>query len=138
MIKRILIYGFPFFLIALEIVFRKALGINSQIFIGPSLAGVGIGFLLSLTTPRKRDIPLSPETLDKIKELGMVMIPKAEQTLIDIVWIFIFLLTASWFLCLYLSSVSPQLIFLTMPVYQIIGYANYFVGVIFSEIKEAI
>ncbi len=55
MAKRILIYGFPFFLLLIETLMRKALGLNSEGLIGPALAAAGIATLLPLTTPHNRN-----------------------------------------------------------------------------------
>ena len=138
MTKRILIYGFPFFLIALERVLRTALNLNSETFMGPTLAAVGVSFLLSLIVPKSRELGLSQETLSEIDRQGIIVIPRNEQILIDLVWVFIFTLTASWAYCLYLSCITPTSTWLKIPAYQILGFGNYFVGVLFSEIKEAV
>jgi len=138
MTKRILIYGFPFFLIALEYVLRTALSLDSETFMGPTLAAVGISFLLSLIVPKNRELDLSQETQNEIDRLGIIVVPRGEQILIDLVWVFIFALTASWAYCLYLSCINPSTTWFKIPAYQLLGYGNYFIGVLFSEIKEAV
>jgi len=138
MTKRFLIYGFPFFLIAIEHVLRTALHLDSRTFMGPTLAAVGVSFLLSLIVPKNRDSGLSQETLVEIKRKGIIVIPKSEQTPIDLVWVFIFALTASWAYSLYISSATPDTTWFRIPAYQVLGYGNYFIGVLFSEIKEVV
>jgi hypothetical protein len=138
MTKRILIYGFPFFLIAIEHVLRTALHLDSKTFIGPTLAAVGVSFLLSLIVPKNRESGLSQETQAEIKRKGIILISKNEQIYIDLVWVFIFTLTASWAYCLYTSSATPDDTWLKIPAYHVLGFSNYFIGVLFSEIKEVV
>lgn len=138
MMKRILVYGFPFFLVTIEHILRAALQLDSETFIGPALAAVGVGFLLSLIVPKDRNLGLSQGTQDELDRLGIVVIPKGEQILIDLVWVFIFALTAAWAYCVYLSSATPNLTWFKIPAYQLLGFGNYFVGVLFCEIKEAV
>jgi hypothetical protein len=138
MIKRILIYGFPFYLILIESILRKAYRLESEAFIGPTLAAVGVSFLLPLIVPKKRDFPVTQQTKQEVEAHGMTMRYKSEERFIDAVWLFIFTLTACWTYCLYLSSQSQIQLWWTFPIYKIIGFFNYFVGVLFSEIKEVV
>lgn len=138
MFKRVLIYGFPFFLLFIETILREALsqGVNTSV--GPSLAATGVGFLISLIVPKQRNLQFTRETEQELKDKNITAIPTAERMFIDFVWIFTFLLTASWTYVVYLSYKSPSLIWFGFSALLIVGFANYFIGVIFSEVKEAV
>lgn len=138
MIKRVLIYGFPFFLLLIEALFRAALKLDTHAFMGPTIAAVGVGFLLPLIIPKPRQFSLSESVREEIAEHGITIIPTAEQRLIDVVWIFIFLLTSSWVGSLYVSSTQPDLLWFDMKAYLILGFVNYFVGVLFCELKGVV
>ena len=56
MIKRILVYGFPFFLVLLERILRDLFQLDSKAFIGPAIASAGVVLLLPLIAPK----PLKP------------------------------------------------------------------------------
>lgn len=136
--KRTLIYGYPFYLISIEFILRRALKIESEAFIGPTLAAVGISLLLPLIVPKKRDFPFTKKTMLRIEKLGVKMIDKRESGFIDLVWSFIFVLTALWAYSLYLSSQRQENSLVGLPGYLIIGFLNYFIAVVLSEIKEKI
>ncbi len=138
MIKRILIYGFPFFLLFIETILREALsqGVNTSV--GPSLAATGVGFLISLVVPKQRSLQFSAETEQELKTKNISAMPTAERKFIDLVWLFTFALTASWTYVVYLSYKSPSLIWFGFPALLIVGFINYFIGVAFSEAKEAV
>ena len=138
MIKRILIYGFPFFLLFIEAILREALsqGVNTSV--GPSLAATGVGFLISLIVPKKSSLQFSPETERELKERKMSAMSTAERRFIDFVWLFAFLLTALWTYDVYISYKSPTLAWFGFPALLIIGFVNYFIGIVFSEVKEVV
>jgi hypothetical protein len=138
MIKRILIYGFPLFLLLIEALFRAALKLDTNAFMGPTIAAVGVDFLLPLIVPKPRQYPFSKNIKKEIAKHKIVIIPSAEQRLIGFIWIFIFILTCSWVYSLFISSTQPSLLWLGFPAYLVLGFANYFVGVLFSEMKEVI
>src|SRR4051812_93850 len=101
MLKRILIYGYPFYLVSLEYLLRQAIKLESEAFIGPTLAAVGISLLLPLIVPKKRDFHFSKKTMDRIEAIGGKIIHKRESILIDLVWTLIIVLTALWACSLY-------------------------------------
>jgi len=136
MAKRILIYGFPFFLMFLEVLLRKAYKLDSEEFIGPTLAAVGISFLLPLIVPRRREYPFSQQTTNELNKQNVVVVNRSEDRFIDIVWILIFLLTGLWAYSLYISAAKSIAMWWVLPNYKVIGFANYFVGVLCSELKE--
>lgn len=62
MIHSILVYGFPCIIILLEWILRKALQMEAYGFIGPTLAGMGIGITLPLTRPENQSARLHSST----------------------------------------------------------------------------
>jgi len=138
MTKKVLIYGFPFFLISLEAILRAALKLNSSVFVGPTLAGVGTSFLLPLIVPKQRCFSLSEQIQKELMEKKILLVSKSEQILIDFVWLFIFVLTATWVYVVYISCTNSDLTWGAIPVPLAVGLTNYFVGVLFSVLKEAV
>jgi hypothetical protein len=117
---------------------RQALKLESEAFIGPTLAAVGISLMLPLIVPKKRAFPIPKKTVQIIEERGCRIINKTESVFIDLVWTLIIILTALWAYSLYLSSQKPIDSSAQLPWYLIIGFFNYFTAVILSEIKEII
>lgn len=138
LIKRVLIYGFPFFLLFIETILREALAQKGGASVGPSLAAAGVGFLISLIIPKQRTLELSAATDKELKDKKMSVIPTAERKFIDVVWLLTFLLIASWTYDVYVSYKTPELLWWRFPALLVIGFANYFVGVICSEVREVI
>jgi len=101
--------------------------------VAPTLASAGVGFVLPLTAPRERVAPLSASTKREIDALGLTLMSKAERRFTEIVWICVFGLTACWAYSLYLAcgSVHTRLHF-------VYGFGGYFIGVILSEVREAV
>jgi hypothetical protein len=95
-IRKVLVYGFPFFLLFVEWTFRSISGTDAQTFMGPTLASVGVGFLLPLLSPKKRDLGLSETTRMEAEEAGISLIPKNEEILIYLSFVCIIVLTALW------------------------------------------
>jgi hypothetical protein len=106
---------------------------------GPTIAAVGISFLLPLIVPKQKQYDFPEAFKQEIEKNKVIIISKAEQRLIDIVWILIFVLTSGWIFSLFISSTQPQLLwFNIIHAYLALGFANYFIGVLLSEIKELI
>lgn len=138
MAKNILIYGFPFFLLLLEWLLRSALQIDSLSFMGPTLAATGAGFLLPLIIPKSRDWPISDEEREELKRSGFEISHIKETKLMDWVLLFVFVLTGVWLYCLWLSSNTNTVYWLGVPNHIVLGLVGYFIGVVFSAMKEAV
>ncbi|HEX3102960.1 MAG TPA: hypothetical protein VHQ22_00825 [Terriglobales bacterium] len=138
MITRVLVYGFPAFLLFFEWLLRTALHSSFQVdsheFMGPTLAAVGVGFLLPLTAHKDRVAVLDAQTQKALS--GYQVISKREATFVGFVWIFIFVLTAGWAYDLYLSCTHTSGF---KGLGQLsLGLGDYFVGIVMSEIKEVV
>jgi hypothetical protein len=136
MLNRILIYTFPFFLLAMEWLLRISLAIDSRDFIPPTIVAAALGLLLPLTGYKNREFALSDSTKRQIEALHAVVVPKRERRLIDIVWLTILISLAVWGCCLVFACKPEHNPIKLSPVYY--GLATYFIAVIFSEIREAI
>ena len=134
MLTRILTYGFVFFLIFLEWLLRTLSNVDSQEFMGPTLAAAGIGLLVPLTTAKNKAASLSSNTQQQI--LGYIVISKKEQTMVGVIWIFLFLLLTCWTYDLCLIGKKCPAVFGISPLW--LGGIAYFVAVILSEVKESI
>lgn len=137
--KRLLTYGFPFFLIFIEFLLRNAYRLDTEEFIGPTLAAVGVSLLLPLIVPKKIEVGLTQQTKQELDQKKVRILYKSEDRFIDIVWIFIFILTACWAYTLYISAQKDHIqMWMTFPNYKVLGFSNYFLGVLFSEVKEVV
>lgn len=136
MVKRILMYGFPFFLILIESILRGTYSLKSQPFIGPTIAGAGVAFLLPLIVPKKKDFHISENIKRKLKEKGITIISRRDKVLIEVVWLFIFLCTALWAYSVLLSCRSPQINWWLWPSSLYPAIFCYLSGVLLYEIKE--
>jgi hypothetical protein len=134
MLKRVLAYGFAFFLLLLEWVFRKLANLNSHEFIGPTLAAAGVGFLVPLISP-KTVVPTLPEEAKKQLD-GYYIIPKKQQRLVEITLLFLFLLIASWVYDLYLVCKPTSGLLGISPIS--LGLVTYLAAVVLAEIKESV
>ena len=134
MSNRVLIYTFPFFLVLMEWLLRVAVTVNSKEFIAPTIAAAGLGLLLPLTAPKNRAMALSETTLRELEATRVVIIPKRERVLIDVVWVLIFLALGAWAVCLVFAC-KPDADTLKLP-HVLYGFVNYGLGVLCSEIKE--
>ena len=138
MVKRILIYIFPFFLLVIEAILRAILSLDTKTFVGPTLAAVGIGFVIPLIKPRQRDYNIRPDLKATLIKEGFLLISKRVEIFIDFVWLFTFIFTGCWACTLYLSNKLPDYYWLGIPAYLFLGLLCYFGGVVFSEIREVI
>ncbi|MCP4373229.1 MAG: hypothetical protein GY797_34760 [Deltaproteobacteria bacterium] len=135
---KILIYGFPVILMIIEFILRASLALDTQIFIGPTLASVGIGFVIPLVAPKEKNFGLTDKKIKEYQTKGIVLRSTRDETFIHFVLILIFVFTISWMSSLYLSSQFPKMTWLTVPAYMYPGFLNYFGGVLLSVVKGVI
>ena len=107
MLRSILIYGFPLFLLFLEWLLRLALHLESAWFIGPTLAGIGIGFTLPLTQPRERSELLQTSTRGVLHRHGLLVFSRKDWFWVELAWVAVFVFVACWCGSFYLSA-RPQ------------------------------
>jgi hypothetical protein len=144
MVKRILVYGFPIFIIILEALLRSFVGSESKAFIGPAISAVGVSLLFPIVIPKpiSSKIKLSEATRKDVKNKKIIVVAAKDQRIIDLAWLFLLIFTCGWVWTLYLSSIWPgwywfSIASIQFPGYLIVGFVIYFGGVIFSELKES-
>ncbi len=139
-------YFFPIFLLLVEWFLRSAFKLNTQEFIGPTLASAGAGMLITLTNFKDKSQKAVPENLppdlkrfvtDNGYKLELAGIDKT-RVFSNISWIFTFLLTLLWIWSITLSTQSPSLMLGAFPAHYYPGAASYLLGLMFSEIREAL
>ncbi|TQP18278.1 hypothetical protein FLL94_19550 [Vibrio cholerae] len=132
----LLIWGFPFYLIALEMLFRGVSGLDVSNFIGPAISTAGLSFLLPLTKPKEYYDLVSEDLLKAVKEKGGEIVNVKDQKLIPFIWIAILCGFLTWFWSSYVSSNSPKEQFHFLPLGVAVGLINYSVAAIFTIAKE--
>jgi hypothetical protein len=134
----LLIWGFPFYLIALEILFRGISGLDVSSFVGPAIATAGLSFLLPLTKPKDHKNVMSAELLLTIQELGGEVVNEKDQKLIPFVWISILCGFLTWFWASYSSASSPNEQFYFLPLHVAVGLINYCLAGFLTIVKEKV
>jgi hypothetical protein len=127
-LKRFFLYGMPLYLLLLEIAtkhFVVSEPINYALS-GPTVAVAGISLLLPVLSPK--NIPLPPGL-----PANTVVINKTDQRVIEFAMIAFFTLIILWVYSIYLSH-DRQTGYWAI----VIGLFTYLIGVVFTEIKEAI
>lgn len=131
----ILNWGFPFYLIVLEMLFRGVSGIDTSTFIGPAIATAGLSFLLPLTTPKTIQESLHNRTLALIEANGGTVVNTNDQKLIPFIWLSILIGFLIWFWSSHVALTSPNASLLFVPQHVAIGFINYFLAAVLSALK---
>lgn len=132
----LLIWGFPFYLIVLEMLFRGVSGLDVSSFIGPAIATAGLSFLLPLTKPKEYTNLISEDLLKAVKENGGEVVNVNDQKLIPFVWIAILCGFITWFSASFVSSSIPNEKIYLVPVHFVVGLINYCIAAILTIAKE--
>jgi len=131
---RVLAYGFAFYLLFLEWLMRALSNIDSHDFVGPTLAAAGVGFIVPLTTAKNSLLNFSNDTQQQLN--GYYAISKREQIAVDVLRLFLLVLTVSWAYDVYLVIKKSSGLFGISAVR--LGFITYFTAVILSEVKEGV
>ncbi|MCO7205322.1 hypothetical protein [Pseudoalteromonas sp. CnMc7-37] len=131
----ILNWGFPFYLILLEVLFRSVTGFDTSSFVGPAIATAGLSFMLPLTKAKELESSLHGRTLAVVNSNGGVIVNLKDQALIPFVWLSILLGFMVWFWASNTSLKSPTDTFLFFPTHVAIGLINYVVAAVLSAVK---
>lgn len=134
----LLIWGFPFYLIVLEMLFRGVSGLDVSNFIGPAIATAGLSFLLPLTKPKDYSDLVSDELRVAVQETGGEIVNIKDQRLIPFVWIAILCGFLIWFWASIVSSITPNEQFYFLPLHVAVGLINYCVAAILTIVKEKV
>ncbi|HCH4139903.1 TPA: hypothetical protein NKV59_003375 [Vibrio parahaemolyticus] len=131
----ILNWGFPFYLIVLEVIFRSATGIDASSFIGPAIATAGISFLLPLTKAKPYSEQIHGRTLALINSNGGVVLNQRDQRFIPFVWLALLVGFLVWFWASNVALTKPHDVVWFVPTHVAIGFINYFAAAVLSAIK---
>jgi hypothetical protein len=135
MIQAILVWGFPAYLIVVEMIFRAAFHQDTTGFIGPTIATAGLTSLIALTTPKKPSVRLSAQTLEALRRRNLIPVHAGDQNLVKIVWSLILVALLVWFFSCAASITEPRATWWFMPKHVAIGLLNYFAAVVCATVK---
>jgi len=133
---------FPFFMMFVEWLFKitsqTGTGTGAIDFFGPSLAAAGVGFLVPLTTPKPiaAIVHLDAAQMKQLADAGFTLRNKQDEVFCQFVWVAILIFLGVWMGSLQISAHYSGAMFLTLPLHIWLGLFNYFIGVIFTCIKE--
>ncbi|WP_321935382.1 hypothetical protein [Paraburkholderia sp. J8-2] len=132
MFRKILVYGLPLYLYALEALIRTIGAIHTETVLGPTLAGAGIGFLLEATD--LKPMKLSPDVVAALGKLDAKVYSEREKRLVDFIWLAFCLSLGAWMYSLF-CTFHPE----AGPVAYaslFIGCGVFFVSIVLSAVKE--
>ena len=151
---KLLIYGFPIYMIATELLYRELTNVDTTGYIGPALATAGLGFLIPLTKPK--ELKLQDEDLyslssklgvsaDSIRtligrmdRLGYSFRPDNDEVLRGYVWLSVFLGFGVWMWACTVSTRFPDAEWWIVKQHMWIGAINYVIGVVFCSLKDKV
>lgn len=131
----VLEWGFPFYLIVIEVIVRGILHHDATDFIGPAIATTGLSFLIALTRPKDKTSALDASTAELVKAAGGRIVSAKDAVLIPIVWILILVGFIVWFAACESSASKPSAGLWNVPAHIWIGFINYFTAAVCSAIK---
>jgi len=133
MFRKFLLYGLPLYLYGLETFLKTIAAVGAESFLGPTLAGAGIGFLMPLTDLKL--IPVADSIAKELSRLSATAISSRDRRFVDFVWVVFFLSLGAWMYSVFLSF-HPSQNPIISPV--TIGCVIFIVSLVLSEIKEKI
>jgi len=134
--QTLLVWAFPFYLIALEMLFRGVSGLDVSKFIGPAIATAGLSSLLPMTKPKENLDKISLEIRKVVESNGGRIVNNKDQKLLPFVWLSILFGFLIWFWASYISEKSPNSTFWFMPKHFAIGLINYLTAAVIAILKE--
>ena len=135
MTHAILIWGFPFYLILVEIFFRSVSQLDTTGFIGPAIATSGLSFLMPLTKPKEGTPLLTSSTIQTLKRHGLEAVPRSDQRFVPVVWATILAGFLVWLWSCSVSLTSPDARIWFVQKHVAIGMINYLAAAICAAIK---
>lgn len=82
-----LIYGFPVFLILIEIMVRAMMSVNTQDFVGPTLVAASLSLLFPLTSPERAPTEAFQELADAFPGMTVSIHDDSDDTFIGLIWL---------------------------------------------------
>jgi hypothetical protein len=133
--RKILIYGLPIYLWALELFVRTIGHLPGDSVAGPSLASAGIGFLLPLT--KLKPVLIDPALLAKLQGRNVQIYSPKDASFSDLVLLIFILSLGAWMYSIY-DTVHSQRRWPFVNVSLLIGCIIFVVSIVCSEVKERI
>ena len=142
---RFLSYSYPFFLLALEWFLRLAFQLDTQEFVGPTLAATSVGMVIPMISYRSvkgLSNILSEETVQDIKkleEMGAKIECGRSVVFRNFCFVAALFFTLTWVATIVISTKFPTMGSLGgHSLSYVLGLACYLLGFLLSEIKEFI
>ena len=130
MLNRIITFGFPIYLLIFEYLARTSFDLQSSVFIGPTLASIGLGLVLPLTAVEVREVDI----VDRSGQAATTKIsdPK-DVSASHVAWIALLILMLLWLMAIYESVKNPtRTLSLGITAAMLMGGINFVVGVLLS------
>ena len=125
----LLSYFFPIMLIPFEWGLKIILQEDSTSFFGPTIAAAGLSFMIQLTKPKQ---------LGDLNN-GSIIISKADNRFVPVLWIIILASLFAWAASCYFSIKSPNYVILNgIPCHFAIGGLVYSPSIVLTFIKERV
>ncbi|NTW21798.1 MAG: hypothetical protein HGA42_20485 [Nostocales cyanobacterium W4_Combined_metabat2_030] len=110
---------------------RTLLLVDSSGFTGPTLASVGLTFLVPLTKPKEVQLEIN-------NQKKVMVTSRRDSNFVVVTWLFILLFLFAWEASCYFSIKSPKEQFIGMSLHFLIGLLTYLVSLIMTGIKEIV
>lgn len=144
---RALSYLYPIFLLALEWFLRLAFQLNTQEFIGPTLAATSVGLVIPLITFRsakglsdENGRTLPPEILEQIRKLeesGAKLASGESVIFANLCFLISLIFTLAWVATIIIETKFPtSTFFFGLSFSYLLGVFCFIVGLFLSEVKE--
>jgi hypothetical protein len=134
MLRRIFVALFPLALFGIELVLRKSAKWDTEGFIGPSLASIGLGFILSVQTPKEPDFRITERYQDQLERDGYALIKRWDKIVMDAGLLILCIALPAWIFSLY--AASEHLLWSTYSAGLLAGLLNTVLGTILYIAKE--
>ena len=113
-------------------------------FIGPSLAAVGIGYIIPATVVKKVELTVFDNITDQEKESlearmkakGLSFVPETDRNYASFCLVALVAMMLVWLADIHLTNHRRDMYFLFAPFYIWVGAANMGVGIVLAEVKE--
>jgi hypothetical protein len=135
-LRRLLTYGFPFFLLGLEAVIRSALGTDTKLFIGPAIAAAAAVLLVPQMSVEDKILQLPPEVQEVLRRSGATAVGKWDKRLAEFIPLVLFTCIGLWGWIIVLAVRKDQMLILGYQRPLFISMCTYVGAVVIAETKE--
>lgn len=146
MLKRIVLYVFPLYLIGVEYIIRYILshypGKKEDLaFVSFASTLIAAGLVLTAAAVIRKPLKLEPPLAKSLQDNGYVATYRNDDRLIPCAWAALLVLPIVWGFTLLLvhqanTTYDPTVLGVTFPLPWLLAIAVYFIGIMFTELKE--